>query len=183
MYITAMTGLKAYWEALKGLRTDQQMRLPAIEWMVDETDDPRIRRSGRTSVLAAAFIRAACSAPGRKIRVFDHVPGNENARLILEMIDGIIDKSQTRRWFRLGRSSMSFEAEQGWNFMDKSGAIPAIVRNPTRDAKVEQVGTFSIEDVLQDVRNTAQAALELGASPDQVMKAVQDVIVRDVMEE
>jgi len=181
-----MTGMKAYWESLKSLRTDQRAFVPAIEWLVDNTDDPRVRRSGRTTVLATAFLRAACLAPHRQVRVFDHVPGSESGRTVIRAMEEVIDRVGAQRWFHFKTgNSPSIEATGGWSFEQEDPNFRKQVltmSKRTRESKPVATPGCGPESVLEDLRSAAIAALELGASPDQIMGTVQDAIVRDVME-
>lgn len=178
-----MTGMRAYWESLKGLRPDQRMFLPAIEWLVDNTDDRRIRRSGRTTVLATALIRAACVAPRRPVRIFDHMAGSEQARHMANVVDDLIKQAGASRWFRVRVNPPSVEAVEGWSLEGDEGRAvrDGTLARRTDSSRVRNTDGCGPESVLEDVRSAALAALAVGASPDQVLEAVRDAVVMEVM--
>jgi len=64
----------------------QKKNLPAIEWLI--SDDRKDRCSGRSFLLAVAFIKKAMQNPGRRVRVFDHSDLTYGAkRLFDDMVD------------------------------------------------------------------------------------------------
>lgn len=60
----------------------QQEYYPAIKWLIN--DGPRA--SGRTTLLAVAFLEKAVETPGRKILVFDHFP------IVRSVRDNMLDR-------------------------------------------------------------------------------------------
>lgn len=51
------------------LNKDQKKYLPAIQWLISDR-----RATGKTYLLAVAFIMKAIENPGRQIQIFDHIP-------------------------------------------------------------------------------------------------------------
>lgn len=51
------------------LRPWQAAFLPLLDWLLD----PDIRRTGKSTLLAIAFVRAAAKRPGQWVRCYDHV--------------------------------------------------------------------------------------------------------------
>lgn len=60
--------------------------LPTLEWLFDDEQ----RRSGRTTLLAIAFIRLACKHPGRRMYFQDHAPTVSAANNMREVVLGLI---------------------------------------------------------------------------------------------
>lgn len=63
----------------------QKVVLPMLEWLLDPY---AYRGSGRTTIMAMAFIRLAMRYPGERIDIFDHYGGQRGARRS-PIIDGI----------------------------------------------------------------------------------------------
>jgi hypothetical protein len=80
----------------------QQKYLKAIEWLISPEDN---RRSGRTTLMAIAFIKWALTHPERWIDIFDHFPTEEAKERLLIHIKKMIsldEKLLKRSEFRRG---------------------------------------------------------------------------------
>lgn len=73
-----MTAMQAYYSAVSRMNPEIAGHLPSIEWLVSHSQGSR--RTGRSFVLATAFLKAACTTNGAEVRVFDHQrhDGHEN---------------------------------------------------------------------------------------------------------
>ena len=63
------------------LTKDQEKYLPALKWLVNSPI-----ATGKTYLLATAFIECAVENPGKELVVFDHFPGHRNQELLLQAI-------------------------------------------------------------------------------------------------
>lgn len=81
-----MDALSKYFEILSKLTDTQLAYLPAVEWLLDNDSH---RRTGRSALMATAFLRCALRYPGRWIKVSDHLPGVAQRRIIIQEIEGM----------------------------------------------------------------------------------------------
>jgi hypothetical protein len=59
----------------------QQLALPSIKWLLDS----RAIGSGRTTLMAHAFVQLAIERPNTSIQIFDHFPNIDYKNLITEI--------------------------------------------------------------------------------------------------
>lgn len=79
-------------EELISLTIEQQKHLNSVEWLINFDENIA---TGRTTVLAVAFIKRALKHSGEWVKVFDHYPQNKNAeRHLLATIRFIIAKNR-----------------------------------------------------------------------------------------
>jgi len=183
--------LKPYWDAVGRLRPDQAAKLPAVEWLLDSSDAGSVRGSGRTTVMALAFLRDACAHPGRQIPVFDHVltRSRDDAKRVMDRIRSVVGPSHSELVETRHGSRPTVRVNKGW-----SHTLLDPVRGPCRTRKREEDAHPVLsgygegqagwrESVLDDVRSTVAAALKLGVPVQDVLDAVDDAVVRPVMTE
>lgn len=85
----------------------QTAALDIIEWLID--DSIRSRQSGRSTLLAVAFIRKAIRRPKRKVVVFDHYPTMQAKESLMANIQQMIrTSSELRNKFILESNSITF---------------------------------------------------------------------------
>lgn len=70
------------------LTETQQKHLEAIEWLLDFNINIR---SGRSYLMAVAFIRMAIRHPKQRVYVYDHFPGQRDKERMLDSVRRIID--------------------------------------------------------------------------------------------
>ena len=70
------------------LTYQQQRAVEVLDWLLDPGDDSR--RSGRTFVMAVAFIRVALQNPGTPVAVRDHHPTRDADRFLIHAIETLI---------------------------------------------------------------------------------------------
>lgn len=70
------------------LTEDQQAAFGAILWLIDGPRD-----SGRSTVLAMAFLAKAVRNPGQWIRLFDHENLRHHSRFLFPLIDQLWGKN------------------------------------------------------------------------------------------
>lgn len=185
--------LKPYWDAVGRLRPEQAAKLPAVEWLLDSSAAGSVRRSGRTTVMALAFLRDACTNSGRQIPVFDHIltgGRRDDAKRVVDRIRAIVgpahsDLVETREGAR-----PTIRVSKGW-----SHTLLDPVQGPCRTRKREEKAAHPVlsgygegqagwkESILDDVRSTVAAAIALGVPVQDVLDAVDDAVVRPIMSE
>lgn len=69
-----MSAMNDYYNAVSRMKHEIAGHLPSIEWLVSRR--PEDRRTGRSYVLATAFLKAACTTNGAPVMVFDHQQSN-----------------------------------------------------------------------------------------------------------
>jgi archaellum biogenesis ATPase FlaH len=87
-----MTILKDYYDIIEKLTTNELNKLEVIKWLV--SDDQSVRRTGRTKLMAIAFVRLALE--GKRSKIFDHFQGNDSKRFIVDAIDDIFKSSDIK---------------------------------------------------------------------------------------
>lgn len=179
-----MSALKAYFHAVRGLRPDQLERLPAVEWLLDTTES--VRRQGRTTLMAAAFIRDACANPGRWIRVFDHFPQDRTSlNIAVDSVMATVAGSGAGDLFESNRSEIRVKEGKANLELDLSGAMQNYVRRCTgRSTAVPIGGRRTLRDLLLDeLRDAVRASIAAGVGPDAISAVIGEEVTRAVMEE
>lgn len=93
---------------LMPLTEQQREALLVLDWLFDESDETRA--SGRSLILAIAYIRQAAKSPGRMITVQDHCPIKHAATFVLHRVVGLIEDSpQLRLYQRIWRPQNRFQ--------------------------------------------------------------------------
>lgn len=179
-----MSALKSYWEGVGNLRPDQAAKLPTVEWLLDSSQAGSVRRSGRSTLMALAFLRGACSHPGSWVPVFDHFRpmSKDDGKRMLDTVrtlgrEEALDCKMTPH--------PSIRVRSGW-----SHTVLDPVQGPSHVLRLEEATAFPVLEggadpgtVLEDVRASAAAAIKLGVPADAVVDAVRDAVVRTVMED
>jgi archaellum biogenesis ATPase FlaH len=80
-----MTLLKDYYDIIEKLTASELNKLEVIKWLV--SDDQSVRRTGRTRLMAIAFVRLALE--GKRSKIFDHFQGKNSKQFIINAIDSI----------------------------------------------------------------------------------------------
>ena len=184
-----MSVLKAYWKAVGKLRPEQVMHLRTVEWLLDSTSAGPVRRSGRTTVMALAFLRDACAHPGRHVPLFDHsITGRKNeAHIIQDSLGGVLSDvpgAALGVQLQVVQNRPSIRVRDGWTHV-----LPDPVQGPIHTLRHEVgcrpvlEGEAGVESVVQDIVEAVRAAMRLGASADAIISAVRDTVVGTVMEE
>lgn len=181
-----MSVREAYWKAVGKLRPEQLDRLSTIEWLLDTSDSPSVRRSGRTTLMALGFLKTAFSQPGSAVYFFDHLitSRRDDASRMREyvariLVDHFGDTSDVR--FSRG-SAPSIKAIAGWtHVIEDSPDVPVVY--VSKPGKPVLAGETGADSVLEDVRASVSAALRLGISSDRLMDAVREAVVRTTMED
>lgn len=74
------------------------------------------RQSGRTTIMAKAFIRASLESPGEKIYYFDHIPGvkhkSDMTKLINKLLNDNIEFNMHLPHFQLNADYLIYEPTQ-----------------------------------------------------------------------
>ena len=104
-----MEALKAINDLTQGLTQWQREALPVIDRMVDFVGVSG-RASGRTHLLAVAYIRVAVANPDVEVRVRDHFPHRDADMHLLDRIKRVVEGMDTEvRWrFRFNNHSNAF---------------------------------------------------------------------------
>ncbi|MFA5202975.1 MAG: hypothetical protein WC708_00980 [Lentisphaeria bacterium] len=87
-----MTLLKDYYDIIEKLTASELNKLEVIKWLV--SDDQSVRRTGRTRLMAVAFIRLALE--GKRTKIFDHFQGTNSKQVIVDEIYNIFKSSDVR---------------------------------------------------------------------------------------
>lgn len=87
-----MTVLKDYYDIIEKLSASEINKLEVIKWLV--SDDENVRRTGRTKLMAIAFVRLALE--GKRPKIFDHFPGKDSKRFITDAINNIFKSPDIR---------------------------------------------------------------------------------------
>lgn len=138
--------------------------LPAYEicaWLV--SDDPRSRRMGRTTVLAAAFLREAIL--GRSARIWDHSAAQNQTEFVRDKIRGLADD--------LGLT-VKFDNQ---NILRKVEA-----KDQARNPAMAISGDDGIV-LLETLRRTVQNLLSEGVSPEAIAAAAKKMAYETVVDE
>lgn len=93
---------------LKLLTPLQKTRLSVLEWLIDE---PGSKGTGRTHLLALAFIKIALIYPNNKIYVWDHHNFNADKKRVVRLIHHILEKDYNRliKKFNFGSDFIIFK--------------------------------------------------------------------------
>lgn len=179
-----MSAIAAYWKAVGKLRPEQVRRLNTVEWLLDSSSTGSVRGSGRTTLMALAFLRDACAHPGRSVPLFDHVAKDrvihDSLGVILSDVHGAANDVEFSPMNR--HASIRVRDSLTYVLMDP-------VQGPTHVSGHESgshpvlEGEIGVDDVLQDILEAARSALKLGVPADVLISEVRDVVVRTVMEE
>lgn len=169
--------IEEYFRIMAGLSRENAERLDTVEWLLDDSDSAR--GSGRSLLMALAFIRKGAFEPGRWVKVWDHVdPSKAQYRRL--MVDKIADMFPS---VEVGTDAI--QVMRGWSpkVFDKMYGF-LYDRRKTKDEpkEVKVVTDLHYREVVKDVRMAATAAIMLGAPPNEVLDAVKEVIVLSVME-
>jgi len=73
------------------LTEQQKQYLPVVEWLLDFHTN---RATGRSYLMAVAFIRMALRHLGTPVRVFDHHPTLRASRHVLQIIKDILAQDE-----------------------------------------------------------------------------------------
>ena len=84
-----MTALKDYYDIIEKLNASEINKLEVIKWLV--SDDMGVRGTGRTKIMAIAFVRLALE--GKHPKIFDHFQGKDSKRFITDAIYRIFKSS------------------------------------------------------------------------------------------
>lgn len=145
-------------------RTMKPELLPAYEicaWLV--SSDVRSRRMGRTTVLAAAFLREAIL--GRSARIWDHSAAPNQVEFVRDKIRGLADD--------IGLT-VKFD---GQNILRKVEA-----KDSARNPATAIAGDNGVV-LLETLRRTVQNLLAEGVSPEAVAAAAKKMAYETVVEE
>ena len=77
------------------LTKQQTAHLRTVEWLL--SDDHEDIATGRSTVLAVAYINKALEYPGRRIRVVDHFPAEQASRQLLSMIVDTVKRERDEK--------------------------------------------------------------------------------------
>lgn len=110
------------------LTPQQQEALGALDWLVSPQ-----RRSGKTTVLAIAIVRAACKNPGQWISIIDHEPGVRMSEYMVEQVRGLLrsDARLVNHTLQRGRLRIDLTAPFEWMpWSPEDSAPPTLVPLP-----------------------------------------------------
>lgn len=175
--------MQQYYEALErmSLSGEDLARLRVIEWLLSQKDENR--RTGRTRLMALAFIRTA--AEDGPIDVFDHVAGKPGMDNMRNVVGGLIPAARLRARGSLHTLSVD--------------PVPAA---PERPASIWQklehkigsaFGTMSDEDggaflsLIDDLKALCRSLSSYGFEEEELVIVVRETVrrhsVRSVMKE
>lgn len=131
---------------MKKIKLDKskQTKLEVLNWLLD----PDAMRSGRTTLMAIAYINIALKKPGMIIEINDHHPGYEADRMILGVIrDLVVHAGLAKRFHAEQNRRFWIEAETIHEFVDKhfnlktcrtgrtSSLVPNISNTPKKEPR------------------------------------------------
>jgi len=88
------------------LTQDQQQKLDTLKWLI--SDHHNDRETGRTTLLAMAFIEKAITNPGLWVRLFDHHIGGATNTILMSMrIESLIPE-ELKPAFKISNNSIMF---------------------------------------------------------------------------
>lgn len=82
-----MTLLKDYYDVLEKLTINELNKLEVIKWLI--SDYQSVRHTGRTRLMAIAFVRLALE--GRRTKIFDHFQGTNSKQFVIDEINSIFN--------------------------------------------------------------------------------------------
>lgn len=86
------------------LTKEQLQHLKSLNWLIDGP-----RATGRTTVLAHAFIAKAIRHPGEYVRVFDHVPETMPQNWMLDTVVQILESTDQAKDFIISHSKLAIK--------------------------------------------------------------------------
>lgn len=86
------------------LTKDQEQKYPTIEWLLDPFSN---YGSGRTQLMAIAFINLAINYPNREIHIFDHSDLHNHYTFILSRVKQLISEREDKDKFYIKHSDNS----------------------------------------------------------------------------
>ena len=170
--------IEEYFKVIANLPPENVRRLETVDWLLDESES--VRGSGRSLLMALAFIRKGAFEPGRWIKVWDHQdPSRSQDRRnmmnrIVDMLPGLVEPGTD-----------AIQIYKGWTpkVFDKMMGFIHDMRARNNPEDIKRVETrLHYSEVVKDVKMAATAALMPGAPPEEVLDVVREAIVQCVME-
>lgn len=169
-----MSFLKIYWDLVSQLRPAQVDALPVINWLIDSS--PNSRRTGRTTLLALAFVRAAITNPGRKIMIFDHIkfdrPYGRNHYVKEKIIEITQGNLEIRNSLDIEEDFIRLNPVPGFHF--------GVTTNLLHEANIHEK---SLDIILGEAVAAVEAVVRIGVPIDKVLEAIKIRFVKMTMEE
>lgn len=96
-------------EKFFSLTKDQQNKIEVLSWFI--SDEGKDRATGRTTLMAIAFIKKAYDNQCMPVRFFDHHQnnGNEESLAMMRMTIEQNIPNHLRKYFRVGHSTIIFK--------------------------------------------------------------------------
>lgn len=144
--------------AISKVKPELLRHLDTISWLTDQRDEQR--RSGRTTVMALAYLNHAAENPGKTIHLMDHC-GKEGVEVLRDII---------LRWITESGSTVSYQCP----------ANAKLVLSDSRGSINQGWVNMSSSDKNSPLRRAMSSLMANGYTYDEIKKALDDVVIAAV---
>lgn len=177
--------MQQYYDAIErmALTGKDLIRLRVLEWLVSQKDEDR--RTGRTLLLALAFIRTA--AQDGPLDIFDHVPGEPGLDNMRNIIGGLIPSARLRPRGGFFGPAIVLSVDPVPAAPDRPSIMWQRITNTVTSTVISENDKGALQSLMDDLRSLFRSLASYGLEEEELVSVVRETVrkhsVRSVMKE